>query len=79
MKVFVFVFLALTAASAFRLEPTYERDGGRTPWSERQYIGASPFIVRGDPADISEFPHMLALLDLSRGKLAEFRGHNYNF
>jgi secreted trypsin-like serine protease len=67
MKVFVFVFLALTAVSAFRLEPTYEREGGRTPWSERQYLGPSPFIVRGDPAEISQFPHMLVLLDLTRG------------
>jgi len=72
MKVFVFVFLALTAVSAFRLEPSYEREGGRTPWSERQYIGPSPFIVRGDPADISEFPHMLVLIDLTRGKFGGF-------
>lgn len=88
-KMKIFVIFAATLALAYSLgsAPTILREDGRTPWSERLYIGPSPFIVRGtfqiiclnffnliffrdsagEPADIANFPHMLALLDNSRG------------
>jgi trypsin len=64
----LFILLAVIAAvQSTPIEPRVEREDGKTPWSERQYVGWSPSIVRGQPADISAFPHMLALLDLGRG------------
>lgn len=65
MKSFVFLFVVVAAVSA--LEPTLEREGGRTPSKDRLYLGPSPFIVNGQPADISQFPHMLVLIDLRSG------------
>jgi trypsin len=63
-----FILLAVFAvAQSTPIEPRIQRDDGKTPWSERQYLGWSPSIVRGQPADIANFPHMLALLDLGRG------------
>ncbi|KAG5667714.1 hypothetical protein PVAND_015685 [Polypedilum vanderplanki] len=67
MKILFFLIALAACAYGYVIDPTIERDDDRTPWSQRKYIGPSPFIVRGDPANISDFPHMLALLDLSRG------------
>lgn len=64
----LFILLAIFAAvHSNPIEPRIEREDGKTPWSERQYLGWTPHIVRGQPADIANFPHMLALLDLGRG------------
>jgi len=42
------------------------RGNGRTPtFTQRRFT--SPFIVNGEPADIQDFPHHLALLDLTWG------------
>jgi trypsin len=65
---FVIAFLAFIAVvQSTPIEPRIEREDGKTPWSERGYNEWSPLITNGEPADIADFPHNLALLDLSRG------------
>jgi hypothetical protein len=67
MKLTILILALAACAYGYSIDPIVERDDDRTPWSQRKYIGFSPFIVRGDPANIADFPHMLALLDQSRG------------
>lgn len=47
------------------IEPVFEPV--ETKWMDRVYDGPSSMITNGDPADISEFPWMLALIDLRLG------------
>ena len=71
MKVFCsfFLFLAIIQASKSKsLRPKYtERISVKTPFYLRQRLGVEPGIVGGNPADIEDFPHHLALLDLTLG------------
>ena len=65
---FVIAFVVFIAAvQSTPIEPRIEREDGKTPWSEREYKEWSPSIVNGQPANIADFPHTLALLDLTRG------------
>ena len=71
MKVFCsfLLFLAIIQASQSKsLRPKYtERISVKLPFYLRQRLGVQPGIVGGDPADIANFPHHLALLDLALG------------
>lgn len=66
MKFLIALVVLIAAVQSTPIEPI-EREDGKTPWSERKYVEWSPSIVNGQPANIADFPHMLALLDLSRG------------
>jgi hypothetical protein len=60
------IFVTL-AVAALTVEGRYF-DLVRTPQKDRIYDPSrSARIILGDPAEIADFPHMLALLDLSRG------------
>lgn len=65
----IFVLLAVVQASESKsVRPKYtERISVLTPFYLRQRAGVQPGIVGGNPAEISNFPHHLALLDLSFG------------
>jgi secreted trypsin-like serine protease len=65
LKIFL-LFLALTALA---VDGRYfSGDLIRTPSMDRIYDRQmSSRIVNGEPADIADFPHMLVLLDFTRG------------
>jgi len=66
MKLLILVAL-IAVAQSNPIEPRIERVDDRTPERERRYEGFQPFIVRGEPAEIANYPHMLALLRTSTG------------
>lgn len=44
MKIFI-LFAVFVAVQSKSIEPRIEREDGKTPWSERQYLGWTPHIV----------------------------------
>lgn len=71
MKV-VFVLLVILAvlnvSQCRKVHPKFtQRISLRTPFYKRQRIDNLPMIVGGSPAEISEYPHHLGLLDLTFG------------
>ena len=65
MKLLI-ILVSIAVAQTSPIEPKVRWEGGKTPFSERRYDTSAPFIVNGQPAQISQFPHMLALLDDNR-------------
>lgn len=61
------VVLAVFSASESKYVNPIQRLNNRTPFFQRRVENVSPSIVGGQPANIADFPHHLALLDLSLG------------
>lgn len=61
------VLLAVFAASESNYVNPIQRLNNRTPFFQRRVGNVSPLIVGGQPANIADFPHHLALLDLTLG------------
>lgn len=72
MKAILVIFVAaLFAGSDARWLRGIERDGfmkfDQKPLKYNENMAYSSRIINGQPADIADFPHMLALLDLTAG------------
>lgn len=65
MKSFAGILLIalIGCGNARVLNLSYEQ----TPWRSNRNAAYSSRIINGNAADISEFPHMLVLMDLSAG------------
>jgi hypothetical protein len=63
------IFLLTLALTALAVDGRYYQSNlVRTPSKDRVYDPRfNSRIVNGEAADIAEFPHMLAIIDLSRG------------
>jgi secreted trypsin-like serine protease len=63
-----FLLLSLAVAAVSVEGRYFDAFPTRTPAMDRIYDPArGSRIVNGEPADIADFPHMLALLDFTRG------------